>query len=112
MNFTSAVPIAKPDLEPVPFENNITPIYIMGYNGEEAHSNIIWNQSEGYTLWTTRDKVVMEHLQNKSQRVVYSGLSMISCMAVSPDFSTLAVGHGHPNTKDSAQIILFSVAEG
>ena len=54
----------------------------------------------------------MDHLQNKSQHVVYTGLSMISCLAMSPDFSTLAVGHGHPNTKDSAQIILFSVAEG
>jgi hypothetical protein len=47
----------------------------MGYNGEEASNNLIWNESEGFILFSTKKKVIFENLNQKEQFVVYEGTS-------------------------------------
>lgn len=94
----------------VPHNQCLEAEHIIGYNGEEAVKNLFWNETEGWNLFTTKNKLIIEHLSTKTHTIVYTGKSNISTFALSEDKKLLAVGHGSPNTCESAQIILFTVS--
>lgn len=39
--------------DPHPHNTCLEPTFIIGYNGEEASNNLIWNEKEGWILFTT-----------------------------------------------------------
>ncbi len=58
-----------------PHDQCLDPKFVVGYNGEEVGNNLIWNEKEGWMLFSTRRKVIYESLKDKTHVVVYEGNS-------------------------------------
>lgn len=48
-----------------PHDQCLDPKFVIGYNGEEASNNLIWNETEGWMLYSTKKKVIYESLKEK-----------------------------------------------
>ena len=84
----------------------------VGYNGENAHENLIWNVAAGWFAYSVNNKVVIETLGGKEQRVLQHGHdSEISTLALSPDGTFLASASGGPRPQGFANIVLWDVAK-
>ena len=97
------------DLEQYFALNQLVPQKYIGYNGEEASRNLIWNEKEGWTVFTTKNNLIFELIKEKQQSIIYTGKTPISTLAISDDMTHLAVAHGSPDNQQRSNIILFRI---
>lgn len=98
--------VAKPFLDN---EDIIKPSMITGYNGH-AHDNIIWDEKFGWVAYTVRNKLIIETVADKNQKIYLEQETDISTSSYSSDKLMFATGAGNvnPMTK-KADIYLYNV---
>jgi len=80
--------------------------YIVGYNND-AHSNIVWNVPGGWFAYAVENYLVIEQLLSQRSQKVITLPDYISCLALSKDNSTLAIGSVTYNTNIYSNIHIF-----
>ena len=50
---------------------------VMGYNGN-ARDNLVWNEEEGWIAYSLNNKVIVETIQGRKQRILTPGNTEIS----------------------------------
>lgn len=71
--------------------HELNPTYITGYNGNRG-SNLVWHPSEGWFAYGDRNRVIVEKISDKTQRVFYPfGDAEVGAIELSTDKNYLAV---------------------
>ena len=87
-------------------EKIMQPAVVTGYDGfGGVHDNIVWNQAEGWMVYTLHNKVIFENVKSREQTVLCESASQLSTIVLSADKRMLAVAEGRSNSKTGNSLI-------